>query len=151
MHTSRPARSPLPGPFPPLPTMFDYTAEDWITLLEKRAMQRFQVFTNRIIAALRQDDDTSEALMQHDRLQRIYNGLPCFYEQATFHQWVKDATMKHPGRRTAKQYQWVRIVDQQEAAPTEYIVQMVKQAVLSLKRWKVYALDVDMLAVDPND
>jgi len=149
--------------------MFDFTAKDWITHLESwysfdqdlwsqnpcdlyyRAMQRFQVFTNRMIANLRRDDDTPRALMQHDQLQKIYDGLPCFQEQATFHKWVKDATMKHPQRRTAKQFQWLYIVDLQEAMPTGHIVQMAGRATLSLKTWEDDALDVDNLSVDPND
>jgi hypothetical protein len=149
--------------------MFDFMAKDWTTHLESwysfdhnlwsqhscdpycRSMQRFQMFTDRIIAALRRDDDTSRALMQHDQLQKIYDGLPCFHEELDFHKWVKDATMKHPQRRTAKQYQWLFIVDLQEATPTGYIVLMAKRAMLSLEMWEDRALNVDNLSVDPDD
>lgn len=149
--------------------MFDFTAKEWVDHLASsysfeqglwsqspcdpyyRAMQRFQVFTNRIIAALRQDNDTARTLMQDDQLHKIYDGLPCFHEQSGFHKWVKSATMKHPQRRTAKQYQWIFIVDLQEAMPTGYIVPMVARAVSSLERWEDHALDVDNLCVDPDD
>lgn len=149
--------------------MFDFTAKDWVNHLESwysfeqdlwlqnpcdpyyRAMQRFQVFTNRIVAALRQDNDTSRALLQDDQLQKIYDSLPCFHEQSAFYKWVKSATLKHPQRRTAKQYQWLFIVDLQEAMPAGYIAPMVQRATLSLEEWEDLALDVVNLSVDPDD
>lgn len=155
-----------------LPTMFDFMRQDWIDRLKSRysfdrhpwsrnpsdpyykAMEMFQAFTDRIIAALVRDDDTSFALVQDYQLQGIYNGLPCFRieeDDTTWRTWVKDAILKHPERRTAKQDQWLFIVDMQEATPTDDIVLMVRQAVHWLSMWEKRAFDVDNLCVDPDD
>lgn len=104
---------------------------------------------NRIIANLRRDDDTPRALTQHDQLQKICDGLPCFHEQATFHKWVKNATMKHPQRRTA--FQGLYIVELQEIMPTEHIQVMAERALLSLKTWGDAAPNVGNLSIDPYD
>ncbi|KAF3041779.1 hypothetical protein E8E12_009775 [Didymella heteroderae] len=152
--------------------MFDFTSEDWVAHLESwysfdrhlwlhnpsdpyyKAMQKFQKFTDRIITALRRDDDTSWALIQYDQLQNIYDGLPRFRTEAkekSFRTWIKGATLKHPERRTAKQYQWLFIVDLQVATPTGDIALMVLQAIHCLTMWENRALGVDNLSVDPDD
>jgi hypothetical protein len=117
-------------------------------------MHTFQIFTDRIIAALRQNNETSRILMQDNKLQEIYDQLPCFHtegEKTSFRKWIKDATLKHPQRRTAKQYQWLFIVDLQEASPTGYIVLMVKRAAHCLSTWEERALAVDNLLMDDPD
>lgn len=152
--------------------MFDFTIEDWIGHLTTwysfdprlwmlnpsnpyaKVMGTFQAFTNRIVAALRRKDDTSCSLMQDDQLQYIYDGLPCFHtegEETTFRDWIKKATLKHPQRRTAKQHQWLFIVDLQESMPTGDIVLMVQQAADCLSTWKNSAYAIENLSTDPDD
>lgn len=172
MHTSRPVRYPFPGLFPLPPAMFDFTAEDWIDYLETwhsfdrrrwscnppgpyyKPIQTFQTFTGRIVAALRRNDDTTRALMQGDQLQQIYDGLPYSGTEGRddiLQEWIKDATLKHPERRTAKQHQWLFVADLQQTTPTGDIALMVKQAVHCLTTWESCALDIENLSVDPND
>lgn len=96
-----------------------------------KAMKTFQAFTDKIVAALRHDDVRIQSLMQDDKLNRIYDDLPCFnkcIEHLTFRNWVKDAILKHPQRRTAKQHQWLYMADLQESEPTHDIKVMIIEA-----------------------
>ncbi|KAF1924847.1 uncharacterized protein M421DRAFT_95180 [Didymella exigua CBS 183.55] len=156
----------------PMRNMFDFTVEDWIIHLETRClfdhrpwmlnpsvphyktMQIFQAFTDRVIAALRRNDDAARALLHDDKLLNICAGLPCFDTEGqdmTFRKWIKEAILKYPHRRTPKQHLWLFIVDLQEATPTGDIVLAVQQAVDCLDPWMNSAWDTENLLVDPDD
>ena len=74
------------------------------------AIRRYQSFTSSIIDKLDVNDPAFIDLVNSGALQALYDGLPAFNDQATFKDFVKDGTMKHPLRRTAKQHQWLHIV-----------------------------------------
>ncbi|KAF2627708.1 hypothetical protein BU25DRAFT_410846 [Macroventuria anomochaeta] len=149
--------------------MSDTTVEQWIYNLTRqysfpirpwdfdpsdpyaKAIDTFQSFTSRIVAALRHDDVRSWSLVQDGKLNKIYDDLPCFNtctEYMKFRGWVKDATFKHPQRRTPKQHQWLCIVDLQESEPTYDIEATVIQAADYLSTWKKRAYAIENLMID---
>ncbi|KZM22114.1 uncharacterized protein EKO05_0003825 [Ascochyta rabiei] len=148
--------------------MSSLTIEQWIYALQTRfsfaelpdssnpyvkAMHTFQSFTNDIASALRDNDTIDLEVIDKDMLHRIYDGLPSFYQYESFRDWVKDATLKHPHRRTLKQYQWLCIVGAQQQKPSKSkadLVHMILEAGEWPYVWARGAYDTENLLKDPE-
>jgi hypothetical protein len=141
------------------------TAKEWVFDLQIRysfakitnptdpygkAMNTFQSFTDRVISFLRNNDAAGLDIIQNGALDKIYEELPPFMIHSKFHAWVKEATVKHPHRRTAKQDQWLRIVTMQEHEPSINIVAMVLEASSWPSAWEKGAYDINSLLTDPD-
>jgi hypothetical protein len=64
------------------------------------AMLKIESFTHWIIVFLEQPGTSHHSLVPS--LQEIYDDLPSFHEILAFGMWIKDAMLKHPLQRTAK-------------------------------------------------
>lgn len=113
-------------------------------------MATFQSFIDRIISVLREDDVRGRSLIADGKLNKIYDGLPCFNTLTVFRHWVKDATLKHPQRRTSKQHQWLCIVDALEHESTSDIEAIRVGAADWLSDWEDSAYAIENLVKDPD-
>jgi len=77
-----------------------------------KAIATFQAFTCSIIHGLECTDPEVISTTQDCMLQHIYSDFPTF-DPTILKPWVKDAMLKHPFRRTAKQYHFLAIVQMQ--------------------------------------
>lgn len=113
-------------------------------------MCMFQSFTGHLISALRDDAAIN---IEHDHLCMIYNELPSFLEVDRFCDWVKDASLKHPLRRTPKQHQWLYVVEQQQRQPSKTkiaIEKMIVRAADIPASWAKRAYTLENLLIDPS-
>jgi hypothetical protein len=111
------------------------------------AILAFKAFTDRIILA--QNSSTA----WHRKLHTVYSDLPTVKttdEYDRFRAWVKDATMKHPQRRTVEQDKWLYIVEEQTKDAKCSIYQTVNGAIDRKAAWEAVAYDIDNLRVDPD-
>jgi hypothetical protein len=111
------------------------------------SISAFKAFTKRVLTAL------FRSTYWYHKLHKIYDGLPTARNEdayQVYRAWVKDATMKHPQRRTAQQHMWLYIVKMQTTQPTRSIQSMVNGAISRKAEWKTEAYDVDNLRVDPD-
>ncbi|KAJ4365489.1 hypothetical protein N0V95_000424 [Ascochyta clinopodiicola] len=118
-----------------------------------KAMHTFQSFTNDIASALLNNNTIGLELIEENMLQSIYNDLPSFYRHEKFRDWVKDATLKHPHRRTPKQYQWLCIVSAQQQRPSKSkadLVHLLLDAQDWPSAWAKGAYDIKSLLKDPE-
>jgi hypothetical protein len=115
------------------------------------AMIKIQSFTSSVIAFLEQPGTSHHSLVSI--IQEIYNDLPSFHEILKFGKWIKDAMLKHPLQRTAKQYQWLAIVN----TITELGIlegtfsQIVLTGLAAIQEWHERVLSPSNLPIDqPN-
>lgn len=128
-----------------------------------RSMWVLQTFTTSVIQALNDKHPEVIALATDGSLYTIYQDLPSFQEPAEFSAWVKDATLKHPLRRTAKQSQFLDLVLQQEkvlAAKKQpltnsrefpFLPRIITHVVAALESWKTRALSPERLDRDYHE
>lgn len=118
-----------------------------------RAMCTFQSFTNDVASALRDDAGVNAGGIEDELLHKIYDDLPSFFDWDKFRDWVKDATLKHPHRRTPKQHQWLCIVDMQQRKSSNSmtaLADMILQAADCPATWELSTYAIEDLLVDPD-
>lgn len=130
----------------------------WYMLLELdktdlyvKSMISFHVFTNRIVAALTLDETQGQSLIQPGVLHKLYKGIPSLNTRSNyeaFRKWVRNATLKHPQRRTREQHQWFCIVDMLEKGSISDVTLIVDSAIKSSEIWEQRTYDLDNLLVD---
>ncbi|KAF2127959.1 hypothetical protein P153DRAFT_358111 [Dothidotthia symphoricarpi CBS 119687] len=119
----------------------------------QKALSIFQDFTNSVVHALKAHNHEVIELVFEGALRNIYEGLPVFNarnEYSQFLGWVKDATLKHPFRRTAKQHQWLQIVQLQKDDNPMSIASKILYAVAEIPNWQERAYDPENLVKDPE-
>jgi hypothetical protein len=113
-------------------------------------MLKIETYTFAVISFLEQPGDAHHSLVP--AIQGMYDGLPSFHlhQQLKFGQWIKDAVVKHPLRQTAKQAQWLAIVDTITEVGLEMsaIPQVVLAAVSARKEWTERVLLPENLPID---
>jgi hypothetical protein len=121
-----------------------------------QSMQGFQTFTHSIIHALEAAEPATIALAESNTLQDLYTDLPSFHiHQAQvgsnpFRDWVKTGTLKHPQRRTAKQHQYLHIVElQSQQNPHMSLVDIISSATAAVEEWRERAYDAVNIVQDP--
>jgi hypothetical protein len=112
------------------------------------AMHTYQTFTSSIIDKPEGNDPACIDLVNNGALQALYDDLPAFNDQVTFKAFVKDGTMKHPLRRTAKQHRWIHIVQSCKEGHT--IIHTVHSALAEIDEWQQRAYATESLLVDPD-
>jgi hypothetical protein len=114
-----------------------------------KAMRIFQVFTNSVINGIERKDANVLSLIDEGLLQDIYSNLPAF-ESSSFRLWVKDAMLKHPFRRTPKQYHFLAIVQSQNRGPPPSVKAKVLEAAMELDDWQTRVYAPANLVKDPD-
>jgi len=115
------------------------------------SMQTFQTFTTSLIQSLEANNPAVVELVQNDTLQELYSNFPSFYEQATFREWVKDGTLKHPQRQTEAQCRYLRIVElQARSSPAMSVVDIAASAITAGREWRETAYTPANLVQDPD-
>jgi hypothetical protein len=112
-----------------------------------KSISAFRAFTKRFILAL------TRSTYWYPKLHEIYNGLPTAKNEDAYlkyRAWVKDATVKHPQRRTAQQHMWLYIVEMQSKEKTRIVQSMVNRAIEHMAEWKADTYEVDNLREDPD-
>ena len=107
----------------------------------------FRAFTERVIASLFRSSYWTR------KLHQIYDGLPTAANENAYQEyraWVKEATMKHPERRTAQQHMYLRIVWMTANEKLRSVQSIVNEAIVSMKEWEAEAYNVDNLRDDPD-
>lgn len=107
----------------------------------------FRAFTERVIASL------FRSAYWTRKLHQIYDGLPTAANENAYQEyraWVKEATMKHPERRTAQQHMYLRIVWMTANEKLRSVQSIVNEAIVSMKEWEAEAYNVDNLRDDPD-
>lgn len=107
----------------------------------------FRAFTERVIASL------FRSAYWTRKLHQIYDGLPTTANENAYQEyraWVKEATMKHPERRTAQQHMYLRIVWMTANEKLRSVQSIVNEAIVSMKEWEAEAYNVDNLRDDPD-
>ena len=107
----------------------------------------FRAFTKRVITAL------FRSAYWIRKLHQIYDDLPTAENEDAYREyraWVKEATLKHPQRRTAQQHMWLRIVYMMTNESLRSVQSMVNQAIASMEEWEAEAYDIDNLRDDPD-
>ena len=112
-----------------------------------KSIAAFRAFTKRVITAL------FRSTYWVRKLHQIYDGLPTAANEDAYREyraWVKDATMKHPQRRTAQQHMWLYIVYMMTNEQLCSVQSIVKQAIASMKEWEAVAYEIDHLRDEPD-
>ncbi|KAH7086326.1 hypothetical protein FB567DRAFT_527691 [Paraphoma chrysanthemicola] len=141
------------------------TAEAWLFELQHRksfhnpivdlsnpygtAIRTYQTLTNSIIDGLRRKNTEVLSLATEGLLHELYIGLPEF-DYESFKHWVRDATLKHPLRRTAKQYHFLAIVRLQTCGEPSSTKAKVLEAAVELEDWKARVYASQSLLKDPD-
>jgi hypothetical protein len=112
-----------------------------------KAMCIFQAFTSTIIDGLERKAPNIVNLARDGSLATIYDDLPVF-EVSSFQLWVKDATLKHPHRRTAAQHKWLHIVQLQ--GDVKSATDIVISAIAEVEEWKERVYAPKSLRMDPE-
>jgi hypothetical protein len=112
-----------------------------------KAMCIFQDFTITIIDGLERNAPATVNLARDGSLATIYDDLPVF-EISSFKLWVKDATLKHPHRRTAAQHKWLHIVQLQ--GDVKSATDIVISAIAEVEEWKERVYAPENLHKDPE-
>ncbi|XPT02917.1 hypothetical protein M3J09_012021 [Ascochyta lentis] len=154
--------------YPLKPEMPSLTIEQWIHHLQTRfsfaklsdssdpyvkAMRTFQLFTNDVASALQDNNGIDADYIDRKMLHKIYDDLPSFFEDDEFREWVKDATLKHPHRRTPKQQQWLCIVGAQQQKPSKSKADLLHMILEVEDRASIQgegAYDIKSLLTDPD-
>jgi hypothetical protein len=114
-----------------------------------RAISTFQIFTNSIIAGIERTDPNVLCLIDDYTLSDIYTGLPTFSPEV-LKPWVKDAMLKHPLRRTPKQYHFLAIARVQNRGDLKTPRDIAAGAQIELDDWKARLYDPANLLKDPD-
>jgi hypothetical protein len=114
------------------------------------AMIKIQSFTQAVTAFLEQPNSPQQGLIS--AIWELYDGTPSFYEQLAFGKCVKDAMLKHPLQRTAKQYQWLSVVAMitDIGIETKAVPQIVWGAISAREEWKERVLSPSNLPIDQD-
>jgi hypothetical protein len=114
------------------------------------AMVKIQSFTHAVTTLLEQTIAPQQGLVS--AIRNLYDGLPSFSEQLKFGLWIQNATLKHPLQRTAKQYQWLSVLDMITDIGTDGAVErIVPGAMAALEEWKERVLLPDNLPIDQDE
>jgi hypothetical protein len=114
-----------------------------------KSISTFQVFTNSIIDGIERKDPKVLSLIDNGTLRNIYTGFPTFSPEI-LKLWIKDAMLKHPFRRSPKQYHFLAIAQVQNRGDLKTPRDIAIGAHIELDDWKARVCAPANLLADSN-
>jgi hypothetical protein len=145
-------------PFPTTPDAWLHelkhykSCNDWMSDLTDpygKAIATFQAFTCSVIDGIERKDPEVTHMIEAGTLRDICSCLPSF-QSTILKPWIKDAMLKHPFRRTAKQYHFLAIVQVQTRGDLRSPQNIAVGAKIELDGRKTRVYDPTSLVKDPD-
>lgn len=94
-----------------------------------KAVSTYQAFTKSIINGLERKDPETVSLVEDRYLESVFSEIPTKPDAKALQLWIKDAMLKHPLRRTERQYLTFALIRAQECGEIRSIKSKVLAAI----------------------
>ncbi|KAJ4366186.1 hypothetical protein N0V83_007821 [Neocucurbitaria cava] len=122
----------------------------------QKAMHVFQNFTDSVIYTLENISSLEDAIDLNstawDHLYDFYGHLSNYLSTySEYWDWVKEATLVHPHRRSDEQYLWLEIVALQQDGRNRTVQELIHDALQAQDAWIMRVLAHNSLLRDPDE